>query len=378
VALTPGTRLGVYEVTAQIGVGGMGEVYRARDSRLQRDVAIKVLPEAFAQDADRLARFEREARTLAALNHPNIAHIYGLEDANGVKALVMELVEGPTLADRTAHGPIPLDEVLPIAKQIAEALEAAHEQGIVHRDLKPANVKVRADGTVKVLDFGLAKAFDLAPASDLSQSPTITSPAMTRMGVIMGTAAYMSPEQARGSVIDSRTDIWSFGVVLYEMLTGKTLFEGPTVSDTLASVLRADLEWGRLPSGLPPPVRTLLGRCLQRDPKRRLQHIGDARIEIEELQSNRGVSTPTPNAPRRWTLVVAAALLSAAVVGLFALFLRAPSPESDPRIRFVINTTSWAPLARMSPLALSPDGRQLAYLVGSCLSGCFSLPPFVV
>jgi len=364
VALTPGTRLGVYEVKAQIGVGGMGEVYRARDSRLQRDVAIKVLPEAFAQDADRLARFEREARTLAALNHPNIAHIYGLEDANGVKALVMELVEGPTLADRTAHGPIPLDEVLPIAKQIAEALEAAHEQGIVHRDVKPANVKVRADGTVKVLDFGLAKALDLAPASDLSQSPTITSPAMTRMGVIMGTAAYMSPEQARGSVIDSRTDIWSFGVVLYEMLTGKTLFEGPTVSDTLASVLRADLEWGRLPSGLPPPVRTLLGRCLQRDPKRRLQHIGDARIEIEELQSNRGVSTPTPNAPRRWTLVVAAALLSAAVVGLFALFLRPPSPESGPPTRFVINTTSGAPLARTSPLALSPDGRQLAYLVG--------------
>jgi serine/threonine-protein kinase len=343
----------------------MGEVYRARDTKLNRDVALKILPELFALDPDRLARFKREAQVLASLNHPSIAAIYGFEESNGVQALVLELVEGPTLADRIAHGPIPLDEALPIARQIAEALEAAHAQGIIHRDLKPANVKVRADGTVKVLDFGLAKALDPHPgASDAFLSPTKTSPAMTRMGIIMGTAAYMSPEQARGSVVDARSDIWSFGVVLYEMLTGKTLFEGPTVSDTLASVLRADPEWARLPSGLPQPIRTLLGRCLQRDSKRRLQHIGDARIEIEELQSNRGVSAPETKTPRRVGLAVAAALLSAAVVGTLAWSLKPTSPSSPLPTRVVINTASGAPLVPSSPLALSPDGRQLAYVVG--------------
>ena len=223
-ALTPGTRLGVYEVTAQIGEGGMGEVYRATDTKLKRQVAIKILPPSFAADPDRLARFQREAEVLASLNHPNIAAIYGLEESGGMTALVMELVEGDDLSQRIARGAIPLDEALPIAKQIAEALEAAHEQGIIHRDLKPANIKVRPDGTVKVLDFGLAKAMEPAGATSpsVSQSPTITTPAMTQAGMILGTAAYMSPEQARGKTVDKRADIWAFGCVLYEMLTGAT------------------------------------------------------------------------------------------------------------------------------------------------------------
>ena len=226
--LTPGTRLGPYEVTAQIGVGGMGEVYRATDTKLKRDVAVKVLPAEVASDSERLARFQREAEVLASLNHPNIAAIYGLEDSADTKALVMELVEGPTLADRIAQGAIPIDEALPIAKQIAEALEAAHEQGIIHRDLKPANVKVRPDGTVKVLDFGLAEAMEptAAMSASASMSPTITTPAMTQMGMILGTAAYMSPEQAKGRVADKRSDVWAFGAVLYEMLTGKRAFAG--------------------------------------------------------------------------------------------------------------------------------------------------------
>ena len=239
-SLQPGTRLGVYQVTAKIGEGGMGEVYRARDTKLDRDVALKVLPEAFTSDPDRLARFEREAKVLASLNHPNIGSIYGLEEAEGVRALVLELVEGPTLADRIKQGPIPIDEALPIAKQIAEALEAAHEQGVIHRDLKPANIKVREDGTVKVLDFGLAKAFQ-PDASDpvLSQSPTISlTAAATQLGMVIGTAAYMSPEQAKGKIVDKRADVWAFGAVLYEMLTGAKPFAGDDVSETLALVLK--------------------------------------------------------------------------------------------------------------------------------------------
>ena len=245
-ALTPGTRLGPYDVSDQIGVGGMGEVYRATDTNLGRQVAIKVLPDTFLHDPERLARFEREARTLASLNHPNIASIYGLEKADGIRGLVMELVEGPTLAERIAQGPIAIEEALPIAKQIAEALEAAHEQGIVHRDLKPANVKVRPDGTVKVLDFGLAKALEPSGATSpgMTQSPTITSPAMmTGVGVLLGTAAYMSPEQARGKAVDKRTDVWAFGAVLYEMVTGKRAFPGDEVSDVLASVLAREPDW---------------------------------------------------------------------------------------------------------------------------------------
>ena len=244
-ALTPGTRIGVYEITAQIGAGGMGEVYRARDTKLDREIAVKILPEAFAADSERIARFQREAKTLASLNHPNIAHIHGLEESGGITALVMELVEGEDLAQRIAQGPIPLDDALPIAKQIADALEAAHEQGIIHRDLKPANIKVRPDGAVKVLDFGLAKALEPAIAGNVTMSPTL-SLAATQVGLILGTAAYMAPEQAAGKPVDKRADIWSFGVVLFEILAGRRLFEGgETVSHTLADVLRAPIDLRR-------------------------------------------------------------------------------------------------------------------------------------
>ena len=262
----------------------MGEVWCATDTNLGRQVAIKMLPDAFAHDPDRLARFEREAKTLASLNHPNIAIIHGLEKADGIRALVMELVEGPTLADRIGQGPIPVDEALPIAKQIAEALEAAHEQGIIHRDLKPANIKVRTDGTVKVLDFGLAKAMEPAGvmSPSVSQAATITTPAMTQTGMILGTATYMSPEQARGKPVDKRTDIWAFGCVLYEMLTGSAVFTRSTTSDTVAAILGSEPEWERLPAGTPPTIRRLLQRCLEKDTKRRLRDIGDAGIEIDD------------------------------------------------------------------------------------------------
>ena len=283
-ALSPGTALGPYAVTAKIGEGGMGEVYQARDTTLDRDVALKVLPEAFTADPDRLARFEREAKVLASLNHPNIGTIYGLEEAEGGKfrALVLELVEGPTLADRITQGPIPIDEALPIAKQIAEALEAAHEHGVIHRDLKPANIKVKSDGTVKVLDFGLAKAFQ-PDAGDpgLSQSPTISlTAAATQMGMVIGTAAYMSPEQARGKTVDKRTDIWAFGVVLYEMLSGARPFQGEDVSLTLASVMKSDVNVQTLPREVPQAVRTVLDRCLEKNPNRRIRDIGDVTLAM--------------------------------------------------------------------------------------------------
>jgi serine/threonine protein kinase len=284
VALSPGTKLGSYEISTQIGVGGMGEVYRATDTNLKRQVAIKVLPDLVAADAERVARFQREAEVLAALNHPNIAHVHGLERSAGTIALVMELVEGPTLADRIAQGPIPVDVALPIAKQIAEALETAHEQGIIHRDLKPTNIKVRADDTVKVLDFGLAKVMEPTGAlfaSD-SQSPTITPPAMTQAGVILGTAAYMSPEQARGKGVDKRTDIWAFGCVLYEMLTGRIAFPGETLSDTIVAVVERTPEWSVVPSDTPAVILKLLRRCLEKEPRRRLRDIGDARHDLEE------------------------------------------------------------------------------------------------
>ena len=247
-------RLGHYDVTTLIGEGGMGQVYQATDTKLNRQVALKILPEAFASDPDRLTRFQREAQVLASLNHPNIAQIHGIEETDDTRALVLELVEGPTLADRIAQGPIPLDEALPIAKQIAEALEAAHEQGVIHRDLKPANIKVKDDGTVKVLDFGLAKALDTTTQGDPSLSPTLTA-AATQMGVIMGTAAYMSPEQAKGKVVDKRADVWAFGAVLYEMVTGRKAFPGDDVSDTLATVLKFDPNWDALPANLHPRLR---------------------------------------------------------------------------------------------------------------------------
>src|ERR1700693_4900915 len=282
-ALAAGTRLGSYEVVAQIGAGGMGEVYQALDTKLGRDVAIKVLPEAFGHDPERLARFQREAKMLAALNHPNIATIYGLEQSGGTNYLVMELVSGETLADRVKReGGVPIEEALKIAVQIAEALEAAHEKGIIHRDLKPANVKVTPEGKVKVLDFGLAKAFAGDAASeDPSNSPTL-SRAATMQGVILGTAAYMSPEQARGKAVDKRTDIWAFGCVLYELLTTKQAFRGETLTDTLAAVLEREPDWQALPTSTPARVRDLLRRCLQKDSQRRLRDFGDSRIEIEE------------------------------------------------------------------------------------------------
>ena len=281
--LTPGTTLGPYKVTAKIGQGGMGEVYRARDTKLDRDVALKVLPQAFTDDPDRLARFEREAKVLASLNHPNIGHIYGLEEAEGQKALVLELVEGPTLAERIKQGPIPVDEALPIAKQIAEALEAAHEQGIIHRDLKPANIKVRTDGTVKVLDFGLAKAFQPDAADpNMSQSPTISlTAAATQMGMVIGTAAYMAPEQAKGRPVDKRADVWAFGVVSYEMLTGARPFAGDDVSETLARVIDREPDWDTLPDNVPPGLSNVLRHCLQKNPKKRVRDIGDVSLAME-------------------------------------------------------------------------------------------------
>jgi serine/threonine-protein kinase len=291
-ALAPGTRLGVYEVTSQIGEGGMGQVYRATDTKLKRQVALKILPPSLAADHDRLARFQREAEVLASLNHPHIAGIYGLEENDGVSALVMELVDGEDLSQRIARGGMPIDEALPIAKQIAEALEAAHEQGIVHRDLKPANIKVRADGTVKVLDFGLAKALDQASspksqALGATQSPTITSPAMTMQGMILGTAAYMAPEQAKGKSVDRRADIWAFGVVLYEMLAGRRLFDAEDIPETLAAVLTRDVGLTTLPAAIPARLRALLRDCLIRDPRQRLRDIGEARRVLDKGQDHR-------------------------------------------------------------------------------------------
>ena len=290
-SLSPGTRLGHYDVTSLLGEGGMGQVWQATDTQLNRQVALKILPDAFAADPDRLARFTREAQILASLNHPNIAAIYGIEEAEGTRALVLELVEGPTLADRIAKGPIPLDEALPIAKQIAEALEAAHEVGVIHRDLKPANIKVKDDGTVKVLDFGLAKALDPNPDADPSLSPTLTA-AATQMGVIMGTAAYMSPEQARGKTVDKRTDVWAFGAVLFEMLTGTKPFPGDDVSQTLARVIDREPDWDALPTRMPAGLQTVLRRCLEKDPKRRIRDIGDVGLALEGA-----FETPAPSAP---------------------------------------------------------------------------------
>ena len=289
-SLGVGARLGHYAVTAKLGEGGMGEVWRATDTQLNRDVALKILPEAFAADPDRLARIQREAQVLASLNHPNIAQIHGIEEDEGTRALVLELVEGPTLPDRISKGPIPLDVALPIAKQIAEALEAAHEAGVIHRDLKPANIKVREDGTVKVLDFRLAKALDTTPQGDPSESPRLTASA-TRMGVIMGTAAYMSPEQASGSTVDKRADIWSFGVVLFEMLTGQRLFTGATVPHVLASVLMTEPDWSALPAETSSLLRRVLRRCLEKNRKERLHDIADARREIAEALRTPGAET---------------------------------------------------------------------------------------
>src|SRR6202163_499382 len=321
--LPPGTKLAKYEVVPAIGAGGMGEVYQAHDSNLRRDVAIKVLPEAFAHDADRLSRFQREAKMLAALNHPNIATIHGLEQSGDTSYLVMELVSGETLAERVKAGPLPVEEALKIAVQIAEALEAAHEKGIIHRDLKPANVKLTPEGKVKVLDFGLAKAFAGDAASDdPSNSPTLSA-AATMQGTILGTAAYMSPEQARGKACDKRTDIWAFGCVLYELLTGRQAFQGESTTEILAAVLRGEPDWQALPPSTPVEIRDLLGRCLQKDLRRRLHDAADARIGIEEALAAPVVAEPVAAGKgirslgrRGLILSVTLSLFVAAVTGL--------------------------------------------------------------
>ncbi len=370
VALHPGTRLGPYEIADQIGKGGMGEVYRAFDTNLGRQVAIKILPDPFAHDPERLARFAREAKTLASLNHPNIAQIYGLEKRDGTTALVIELVDGPTLADRIAQGSLPVDEVLPIAKQMAEALEAAHEQGIIHRDLKPANIKLRPNGTVKVLDFGLAKAIDARPEGraydppGLSQSPTITTPAMTQLGVILGTAAYMSPEQAKGRAADKRSDMWAFGCVVYEMLTGKRAFDGEDVSDTLAAVLRGAPEWTALPAGTPAPLRTLLRRCLEKDRKKRLADAADARLDIEDALTTPAAEVPPALAPRRVVPVAIASVVAGALMTAITMWvLMRPAPRPARVERFVIPTPADASATSVfgSALAMSPDGSRVVY-----------------
>jgi Tol biopolymer transport system component len=357
-ALATGEKLGPYEVVSLLGAGGMGEVYRARDAKLGRDVAIKVLPAAFATDSDRMARFAREAHVLASLNHPNIAGIYGMADG----ALVMELVEGPTIAERIEQGPIPLPEALPIARQMADALEYAHEKGIIHRDLKPANVKVTPEGRVKILDFGLAKAMGNDPVTgDPATSPTLTMRA-TLAGVIMGTAAYMSPEQARGGTADKRADIWSFGVMLYEMLTGRQSFVGETVSDTLAAVLKTDPDWSALPLETPPAIRRLLRRCLERDRKRRIREFGDAQLEIEEaLAGSPEVAGPGTLPRSRGTSWWAGlAVLLVAALWLAALLFRETPPER-PVVRFQIPAPEKTNLNVGSGLKLSPDGKRLAF-----------------
>jgi serine/threonine-protein kinase len=377
VALTPGTRLGSYEISALIGAGGMGEVYRAADTNLKRQVAVKILPQDVAQAADRLARFQREAELLAALNHPNIAAIYGLERADGQSALVMELVEGPTLANRIAEGAMALDDAVPVAKQIAAALEAAHEQGIVHRDLKPANIKVRPDGTVKVLDFGLAKAIEPERASSpaVSMSPTITTPAMTQVGLILGTAAYMSPEQARGRSVDKRTDIWAFGCVLFEMLTGRRVFEGDDVTDVFVAVLSKAPDWAALPASTPTAIQRLLRRSLERDPRRRLADISDARLELEDAaaeQPIRADKATTPSATPLWRrlIVPGGIAIVAAGVATAVTWMSRPTVER-PIARYVI---ALAPddefttvAATRQVVAISPDGASIAYMVNARL-----------
>jgi serine/threonine-protein kinase len=402
--LKPGTTLGPYEIVAPLGVGGMGEVYRAHDTKLNRDVALKILPEAFATDPDRLARFTREAQTLAALNHPNIAAICGLEEGPAeaghygsgghVRALVMELVEGEDLSQkleglRAKGSGLPIDEALPIAKQIADALEAAHEQGIIHRDLKPANIKVRPDGTVKVLDFGLAKAMDPAEAghhddprgvrlqADLTHSPTITTPAMlTGVGVILGTAAYMAPEQARGKTVDKRADIWAFGCVLFEMLTGTRPFPGDDLTDTIAAVVRAEPDWRALPAVTPVGLRRLLTRCLKKDPKARLRDIGEARLQIADLLSGapEEISTATSGAAsrpeaatRRRIVAMASVTLLVVATALATWALTRPVPGKLPPMRFAIVPPAAQALGINGTdrdIAVSPDGTRLVYVSG--------------
>ncbi len=349
--LVAGDKLGPFEIVGPLGAGGMGEVYRARDSKLKREVAIKVLPADVATDRERLARFQREAEVLASLNHPHIAQVYGIEE----NALVMELVEGEDLSQRIARGAIPIDEALPIAKQIAEALEAAHDAGIIHRDLKPANIKVRGDGTVKVLDFGLAKqgpGIGEQGSRELANSPTITSPAMTMRGVILGTAAYMSPEQAKGKAVDKRADIWAFGCVLYEMLTGKRAFKGDDVTDIITSVMRDAPDWNALPATTPPSIRTLLRRCLEKDPRKRAPHIAIARLEIDDAVTSSGelLAGPATTSPARGLSYGAVALIAAGCIIIAAGGTWMARRTSDPPKRPLIRTSF--PLGELNSMRL--------------------------
>jgi serine/threonine-protein kinase len=372
-ALTPGTRLGVYDIMAPIGEGGMGQVYRATDRKLKREVAIKVLPPSLAADAGRIARFQREAEALASLNHPNIAAIYGLEDSGGITALVMELVEGADLSQRLTRGAIPVGEALSIAKQIAEALAAAHEAGIIHRDLKPANIKLRQDGTVKVLDFGLAKAMDTAaaPSAQAMNSPTVSAHA-TEAGVILGTAAYMSPEQAAGKPVDRRTDLWAFGVVVLEMLTGRPVFTGETVSHVLASVLNSEPDWTMLPVGTPPAVRRMLRRCLEKDRKRRLSDAADAWLDMEEALPAPSVAASSnaqseSAARSAWSRGLSWVLLAAAGVAVVSSLLAWSPWRSAPtsplrKLRTSLGVAASLPTEVGAAAILSPDGTTLAFV----------------
>jgi Tol biopolymer transport system component/tRNA A-37 threonylcarbamoyl transferase component Bud32 len=372
-----GKTIGNYTVVDQLGAGGMGEVYRARDSRLERDVAIKVLPEAFAADAERLARFEREARLLAGLSHPSIGSIFGIEEADGATFLVLELVEGEDLAQRISRGPLPVDDVLDLAGQIADALEAAHEQGIIHRDLKPANVVVSNDGRAKVLDFGLAKALDTDAATssgsvDLSNSPTALASSPTLAGVILGTAAYMSPEQARGKVVDKRADVFAFGALVWEMLTGRQLFTGDTVSDTLAAVLRATPDFDALPADTPPALRHLLARCLEKDVKQRLRDIGEARIALARIRAGdtgavqAGAGGGIVSKLSAYSGWIATAIVIVVAVIMMQRGGSGPATTAEPElpvVKFAITMEADDPAARgaFAP-AISPDGSHIAYV----------------
>jgi Tol biopolymer transport system component len=367
-SLASGTRLGSYQVVALIGVGGMGEVYRAHDTRLNRDVALKVLPEIFSRDSERMARFEREAKLLASLNHPNIAAIYGLEESGPIRALVMELVEGSTLAERIRRGAVPMEEALPIAKQVADAVEYAHDNSVIHRDLKPANIKVTEDGVVKVLDFGLAKALSDEPAEmDMSNSPTL-SMAATIQGVILGTAAYMAPEQAKGKKVDRRADVWAFGVVLYEMLVAKPLHSGETIPETLASVMMKESSLETLPANTPPAIRNLLRRCLEKNVKRRLQSAGEARIILEDVLSGvapvPGETVPIAQGRQGlgvWMASGAAAVFLLALAAVSFIHFREAPPAARPARFFVLppEKTSFATAPQV--VAVSPDGTKLVF-----------------